>query len=469
MDDLLRASAAALARAIRAREVSSVEIVDACLRRIEAVNPTLNAVVQLTAESARSEARRADARLARGEAAAPLHGVPMTIKDAFETAGVISTGGTTGRARFVPRQDATAVARLRAAGAIMLGKTNLPELSLAFESDNLIYGRTNNPYELTRTPGGSSGGEAAIIAAGGSPLGLGSDAAGSIRLPAHCCGIAGLKPTTGRVPCTGHFPPIEGLLEQVTAVGPLARHVEDLILTLPILCGAEWGQDWRDAAVVPVPLGDPAAVDLKALRVAFHCDNGLQQPTPEIAAALQSAALTLAGAGLVVEEARPAALERAYGLLVGVWAADGGASTDTLLREAGTTEAHPMTLKRLERIRPYAVSGAKFGDLCVELSRFRSDMLSFMRDYDLLLCPVNAYPALPHGVTWGGEEFRAFTYTAAYNLVGWPGVVVRGGTSPEGLPLGVQVVARPWREDVALAVALRLEAELGGWQPPPLR
>ncbi|MFQ5790870.1 MAG: amidase, partial [Acidobacteriota bacterium] len=206
-DPLVFSSAASLARAIRGKKVSSEEVVRACLARIEVVNPHLNAVVTLVAEASLARAREADAALARGELQGPLHGVPMTIKDSLDTAGVITTGGTRGRASFVPTEDATVVARLRAAGAVLLGKTNTPELTLSFETDNDVYGRTNNPYDLTRTPGGSSGGAAAILAAGGSPLDLGSDTGGSIRLPCHFCGIVGMKPTGGRVPRTGHIIP----------------------------------------------------------------------------------------------------------------------------------------------------------------------------------------------------------------------------------------------------------------------
>jgi amidase len=205
-DEWIYTSATALAKAIRAKEISSEEVVNAYLRRVEAVNSKLNAVVQFTAEAALAQAREADATLARGAIKGPLHGVPFTVKDNIDTAGVICTVGTKGRTSFVPTQDATIVTRMRTAGAILLGKTNLPELALAFATDNLVYGRTNNPYDLSRTPGGSSGGEAAIMAAGGSPLGLGNDFGGSIRLPSHWCGIAGIKPTSGRVPRTGNFP-----------------------------------------------------------------------------------------------------------------------------------------------------------------------------------------------------------------------------------------------------------------------
>src|SRR5712664_4988443 len=224
-DDITSASAGELADAIRSKKLSSRVIVEAHLERIAKVNPKLNAVVQLTAEAARKEADEADAALARGEIKGPLHGVPITIKDTLETTGVICTGGTKGRANYVPKTDATAVARLRAAGAIFLGKTNVPELAGAIESDNLVYGRTNNPYDLTRTLGGSSGGEAAIIAAGGSPLGLGTDAGGSIRIPAHFCGLAAIKPTSGRVPRTGQFPLPLGARNPVFHVSLIARKV----------------------------------------------------------------------------------------------------------------------------------------------------------------------------------------------------------------------------------------------------
>src|SRR2546423_7212884 len=259
MDEIIYSSATELARAIRDKQVSSEEVVGAHLARIEEVNPKLNAVVHLTADAARVRAREADAALARGEVWGPLHGVPVSIKDAFETEGVVSAGGTKGRAQYVPREDAVGVARYKSAGAVVLGKTTVPEISLAFESDNLVYGRTKNPYDLTRTPGGSSGGEAAAISSGMSPLGLGSDAGGSIRLPAHFCGIAGIKPTSGRTARTGHFPPMGGLLDSIWQIGPLARRVEDLWLALPLLCG----NDWRDPTLPPAPLRDPSDVDVK--------------------------------------------------------------------------------------------------------------------------------------------------------------------------------------------------------------
>jgi len=464
MDDLIYASATTLAKAIQSKEVTSEEVINAHLERIQEVNPKLNAVVQLTADSAREQARKADAALARGEITGPLHGVPITIKDNIETAGVISTSGTKGRANFIPAEDATVVKRMKNAGAIMLGKTNLPEVGLAFESDNLVYGRTNNPYDLSRTPGGSSGGEAAIIASGGSPLGLGNDAGGSIRLPSHFTGIAGIKPNTGRFPRTGHFFPPGGLIDTLWQVGPMARFVEDLILTMPIL----YGVDWRDPGVIPMTLGDPSDVDIKSLKVSFHTDNGIMAPSPETVEVVKAAAKSLSDAGLEVEEARPTGIEQTYDLFMGLFAADGGAGVKMMLGMVGTTEVHPLMAKLQEMQKAGEMSTAESGGLVFQWDMFRSTMLSFLKNYDVIICPVNATPAMEHGETFDEEKFPAFSYTMTYNLTGWPGAVVRGGTSPEGLPIGVQIVSRPWREDVALAVAQHLETALGGWKRPPL-
>jgi amidase len=306
MKDLIYASATDLAQAIQTKEVSSVEIVQAYLQRIEAVNPKLNAVVQLAAEPALEEARLADTALARGEVRGPLHGVPMTIKDSFETAGIVTTAGTKGLEAYVPKQDATVVTRLRSSGAILLGKTNTPEITLSFTTDNYVYGRTNNPYDLERIPAGSSGGAAAMVAAGGSPFDIGSDTGGSIRIPAHFCGIAGLKTTAGRVPRTGHIPYLEfGATEAFMQVGPLARYVEDLSLILPIIAGV----DWRDPMTVPMPLEDPKLVDLRRLRGATYTDNGIRSPTSKTVNVVQAAASALADVGAAVTEDCPSHIE----------------------------------------------------------------------------------------------------------------------------------------------------------------
>lgn len=460
MNELLSGSATKLAQAIRQKEISSQAVVEACLVRIEAVNPRLNAVVQLTAEAALDQAREADVAFARGESKGPLHGVPMTIKDSFDTAGVISSWGTVGRARFIPAEDATVVKRLKAAGAILLGKTNTPEFTLGYETDNRVYGCTNNPYDLAHTPGGSSGGAAAMIAAGGAPFDIGTDTGGSIRLPAHFCGIAGLRPTTGRAPRTGHAVPPGGLLDPLTQVGPLARFVEDLGLILSLIAGP----DGRDPFIAPVPLRDPKVVNLKELRGAFYTDNGIQTPTPEIVAAVEKAVEALSATGIPFEEKRPPGIEETFEISTPLFRGwDGGAWVKMLLERAGT----PTTETTLHRyLEGKTMPPEELVRLIDRWDRFRIRLLTFFEPYDFIICPVNAYPAIRHGEM--SDKYAGFSYTMTYNLTGWPGAVVRAGTSPEGLPIGVQVVAHPWREDVALAVAQHLETALGGWQEPPL-
>ena len=462
-DDLLFSSATSIARSIQSKEMSAVEIVEAHLRRIDEVNPKLNAVVQLASERAMDEARAADAALARGESLGPLHGVPITIKDSHDTEGIVSTGGTLGRKDFVPEADATAVARMRAAGAIVLGKTNTPELTLSFETDNLVYGQTNNPYDVSRTPGGSSGGAGAIIAAGGSAMDLGTDTGGSIRVPSAFCGLAGLKPTSGRVPRTGHIVPWGlGGLDSLTTIGPMARFVEDLWLAFPIIAGP----DGIDPFIHPVPFGDPASVNIAGLRVAFFTDNGTVSPTAEVEASVRSAAAAIADSGAEVVEDLPAAItENIDANITSILTADGGAGVRRLVDKAGTEQVHPR-LNRFLQAEP--ISTAEYTALLEHMDAFRSQMLSFMENYDAILSPVRPWPALPHGESLTAESSPSNFYTSVFNTTGWPGSVVRVGTSSEGLPISVQVMCRPWREDVAVALATVLEDSLGGYVRPEL-
>lgn len=461
-NELVYVSAATLAERIRKKEISSYEATAAYLDHIGRVNPKLNAVVQLVEGAARARAGEADDALARGETWGPLHGVPITIKDGWETEGIISTGGTSGRMSFIPARDATVVRRLRSAGAVILGKTNVPELSLTNETDNAVYGRTNNPYDLSRTPGGSGGGQAAIIAAGGSALDIGCDAGGSIRLPSHFCGIAGIKPTTGLIPMTGYFPLPTGVRAQLTSAGPMARTVEDLALTLPILAGV----DWQDPLVVPRRQGDSKTIDLRNIRAAFYVDNGIIAPTVETAETVKNAAHVVDKVVLTVQEAKPSGIEQTHELFSGLMGADGGAEVERLLQAAGTEEMCPSLKRRKEALNGRELSAAEFCQLLSKLDSFRRSMLTFLEKFDVIICPVNAFPALAHGTTYDGDRIYSFSYAQTYNLTGWPGVVVRGGASSEGLPIGVQIISRPWCECIALAVAKYLESSLGGWQPP---
>jgi amidase len=438
-----------------------LEVVNACLARIERVNPKLNAVVHLVGDYSRKAALEADAAIARREAVGPLHGVPMTIKDSLDTAGVVTTGGTTGRRAFVPKQDATVVARLRAAGAILLGKTNTPEFTWCFETNNLVYGRTNNPWGLDLSPGGSSGGASAIVAAGGAPFDIGSDTGGSIRVPSHFCGVAGIKPTSGRVPRTGHIVGAEGHLQSLTQLGPIARSVDDLILVLGVIAGP----DWRDASVVPAPLGDVGTVDVRRLRIAVHTDNGLRAPSSDVARVVTATARALEARGVRTEDRRPEALSDLLRLDEDLYQSDGGAWLRRLLDRAGTREASTDVTMDL---REPSMTTPEFTAFTERWDAWRGRMLAFLEEFDAILCAPCALDSLPHGASHAPAAYPAFSYTFAYNMTGWPAAVVRAGKSQKGLPLGVQVVGRPWREDVVLALAREIERNMGGFEVPPI-
>jgi amidase len=462
-DRLLSFSAVQQARLIRERSISSRELVSAHLAQIAALNPVLHAVVEVQAERALEDADAADRDLAAGAMRGPLHGVPFSIKDSIEQAGSRCTAGTLGRKDApVSTADATLVARLRDAGGIPIARTNLPDLLFAFESANLLFGQTNNPYDLSRTAGGSSGGESALIAACGSPLGLGSDAAGSVRLPAAFTGIAAIKPTSGRLPRTGHFPPAGGWLEAVWQIGPMARRVEDLIEAMRLLTGS----DGVDCTVPDVAYRDPLEVNLGELRAAFYTDNGFAAADAEVSQVVQVAALVLSGVVRSMEEARPACIEAGYDLEMKLIGPDGGDGLREYLRQLGSSEVHPLLTGWLDKLEPYRTDLAGLAGYWNEWEAYRTEMRWFLRDYDVIVCPAYIHPALPHGDSIRDENFRGFSHTMAFNVAGWPAAVVRCGTSSTGLPIAVQVAAAPWREDIVLRVALWLEEALGGWKAP---
>jgi amidase len=422
--DVIGAPAGWLARAIAARKLSSVEVVRAHLEHIHTVNPRLNAVVFATAESAIKEARAADRRTkSRHAVLGPLHGVPFTAKDIFNTAGLPTTAGMRMLRSNIPDHDATVVARMRRAGAILIGKTNCPPGGVGEESWRSVHGGTRNPYDINRTPGGSSSGEAAIIAAGGSPIGLGSDSGGSIRLPAHYCGVAGLKPTAGLVPSTGAYALPGGLTDPRSQVGPMARYVSDLRIALRILAGP----DNVDSGVVPVRAW--TAPKLEGLRVAWFADDGMSRPTPSIAATVKAAARALGAAGCSVTEERPPSLTEAWQVTLGYWGQ-----------------------KHMSHERLYA-----------RWDGFRSGMLLLMSRFDVVLSPVAPTIAPLYKVRPDADH--QFSYTVPYSLSGNPCVVVRAGTSSEGMPIGVQVVAGNFRDATALRAATAIERALGGWRP----
>jgi len=463
MSEAIYWSASRIAAEIRARKLTSREMVDACLERIEQVNPQINAVVQLVTERARKEADELDRQAASGQFKGPLHGVPITIKDSLDSAGIISTGGTMGRKDFIPQQDAPVVARLRDAGAVLLGKTNTPELTLSAETHNLIYGRSCNPFDLRLSPGGSSGGSAAIIACGGAALELGSDTGGSIREPAHLCGITGIKPTSGRTPRSGHIVPYGGgVVDSLTQIGPMARYVEDLVLALPIICGP----DGRDPAVVPVAIGNPAEVDLSKLRIAWYADNGIIPAADDIQRVVAETAQRLQAQRFNIEQQLLPGMRELVSLSTELREATSAGLILRLLERYGTEQPGPDLAGYLTAA---GIASANSLDpvLMEAIDEASSRALGFFADYDAILCPPSHALARPHRASHS-DSFDDWSYITIHNLLGWPGVSVRAGTSADGLPVGVQVVAAPWREDIALALASKIEKLMGGYQPPPL-
>jgi Asp-tRNA(Asn)/Glu-tRNA(Gln) amidotransferase A subunit family amidase len=468
MPELSFLSAVSMAEQVRQKKLSPVELVEAHLARIEKLNPKLNAFVQVDVEGARRQARATEDAVVRGEKLGPLHGVPVSIKSSIEIKGLRCEAGTKLRAGFVATQDAPLVSRLRKAGAIILGTTNTPELLMAWETDNLLYGRTNNPWDLSRTPGGSSGGEAAAIASGCSAGGVGSDGGGSIRVPAHFSGICGLKPTPGRIPATGHFPTSVGPFALLGVVGPMARTVADLKVLFEVMQGPDDG----DPSAAPVPVRWPDRDNLKRLRIGYFEDDGRTPVTAETRAAVRSAAEALESAGFEVQPFRPDGLERARQL----WWQFFGIAGGMLLR--------PMTKGReadlspiLKQFSSWAAAepshtGQTLLDTWIMRDVLRMEVFSQMHEYPILLCPVASIPAFRHGErSWQiegqtVEYLDAWSYAEWFNLLGTPAAVVPFGRSNEGLPIGVQVVARPWQEELLLAVAAELEAQRGAWQAP---
>ncbi|MBZ0254770.1 amidase, partial [bacterium] len=307
-----------------------------------------------------------------------------------------------------------------------------------------------------------SGGEAAIIAACGSPFGLGSDAGGSIRFPSHACGIAGIKPTTARLPRTGHFIPPGGALGPLWQIGPMARTAKDLAYIFPLLLGEDPG----DPVVGPMPYHDCSSVDVSKLNIAYYTDNGVVTPTQETQETVMSAVKAFEQMGAEVHEARPSCFGREADVWLDLCGVDGGELLIQVLQQSGTQTYSTIMQRLLEICQSRKRDANGFHHLLFEWQQFKQSVYEFMQGYDLIVCPACATPALDHGVSYNDDAFPGFSYTIAYNLSGLPGTVVRGGQSKEGLPIGVQMIAKPWHEDVSLAAAISLEEALGGWKEP---
>lgn len=459
-----------MADAIRDHEISSVELVEAHIARIEQLNPKLNAYVHTHFDDALRQAKAADAaagRAGRGSLG-PLHGVPISMKSCIDVTGWRCECGSRLRRDYVASVDAPLVIRLRAAGAIVLGNTNVPEFLMAWETDNRLFGRTNSPWDLERTPGGSSGGEAAAIASGCSAGGIGSDGGGSIRVPAHFSGICGLKPTPGRVPATGHFPGSAGPFAYLGVVGPMARTVADVQRMFEVVAGPDPG----DPYAAPVPLRRWNEPEISKLRVGYFADHEFAPVTPETSAAVRKAAEALRSQGFEVVEWVPENLDRGWKLWWNLFGRAGQMAFSPML-EGQEAEMSPILRAfRTRAMQEPPLSATELLDTLLERDVLRGRFLAKMEEFPILLCPVSSTPAFRHGERqWEirGRRvgyLKAMAYCEWFNLLGTSGAVVPVGQSPEGLPIGVQVVARPWEDEAALAVAAKIEAACGGFRRP---
>jgi amidase len=465
---LTELSASHLARLIRQKQCSPLEVIDAYLHRIEQLNPRVNAFASVEADRARIEAKRAEAALMAGENSQPLLGVPLTIKSCIDVEGFRCEAGSRLRSGYTAAHDATLVARLKAAGAIIVGNTSTPEALVAYHTENDIQGRTSNPWDLTRTAGGSSGGEAAAIACGMSAGGIGSDGGGSIRVPAHFCGICGLKPTPGRIPATGHYPPCGGPFSLIGVVGPMARTVEDLQWLLDVTSGYDPG----DPISSPLPASLTANYDAsRKLRVGFYEDDGYCTPVPEIREAVRAAARALEENGFAVEPFRPEGLERARELWFTIFV-EAIAMVLAPAVQGRECEINANTREFLDfAAQQPPLTGERLLNTLLERDALRSQVLAQMERFPILLAPVSSIPAFLHqdagwGVAHAANYARTMSYSQHYNLLGNPAAVVPVALTKEGLPVGVQVVGRPYKEDEVLAVAGVLDRQFGGGRPP---
>lgn len=431
--NLLNLSALQLAALIKAGEASSVEVVGEHLKQIERVNPSLHAIVQLS-DDAPEDARAADAALASGETPGPLHGVPFTVKDWIETRDLPCAASLEDRRKFRPKRDATAVDRMRAAGAILLGKTKP-------NSTEDTHPAPKNPYNQDHTPGASSSGEAAIIAARGSPLGLGSDSGGSLRWPAHCCGIATLKPTSGLVPNTGHFPPIIAMSDPRTVIGPMARRVADLAVTLKVVAG----EDGKDASTLPFGIGDMENVAVSDLRVACFSEfEGTDADAATLKVFAEAKRALMEGGASVTDDCPPR-IEEASRITNAYW-----------------SRPESMSLKSWSPWGESNLDADAIERSLFEWDRLKRAFAGFMAGYDVILCPAasSAAPARFEATV------RDYMFTLPFSLTGYPVAVVRAGTSGNGLPIGVQIAAKPFRDHIALAAAQVIEQHTGPFVAP---
>jgi Asp-tRNA(Asn)/Glu-tRNA(Gln) amidotransferase A subunit family amidase len=452
----------------RNKQASPVEVLTVHLERVRALQPKLNAFVHIDAESALARARSAESLVLRRESLLPLTGIPVTVKSCIDVAGWPCPAGSLLRKDHVPTADAALVQRLEAAGAILLGSTNVPEFLMAYETDNCLTGKTSNPWNLAYSAGGSSGGEAAAIASGCSMAGIGSDGGGSIRTPAHFCGICGLKPTPGRVPASGHFPASTNPFPWLGVVGPMARTVADLRAIFHVVSGPDPG----DPLSLSVPVREFYPDSLRGLRIGILENPELGRATPETLSTIRRAAQTLCDLGCRVGPVKLQKLDRALELW---WYFFGPVIASMIQKNIQGQESllSPMLREYLSASLDEPPGDvATLEAACTERALVCAEIEAQLRDLPVLLSPVSTEPAFLHSQgnyqPGNAHNYReTMRFSQWLNLGGLPGLSLPFGKSPEGLPINVQLIARPYEEELLLAVAESLEQARGLWQAPP--
>jgi Asp-tRNA(Asn)/Glu-tRNA(Gln) amidotransferase A subunit family amidase len=466
MKPVTQQSAFELLVLLRANEISALELAEEYIRQIERLNPQINALVDFDAQRVREQARASDnLQTPKGT----LAGLPVTVKSSISTAGHRCEIGSLVNRGDMPSKDATVVTRLRQAGAVILGTSNCPEYLMAYVTENLLHGRTNNPWNLDYTPGGSSGGESAAIAAGMSAGGLGSDSGGSVRVPAHFTGICSLKPTPGRIPGEGHMPPCIGPFSFLGAIGPMARTIDDVTLLFNTLSG----QDPVDPVSPPIALRTPSLDEVKRLRIGYFEDDDLTPVTPETRKAVQDAAQALSKQGFDVRPFRPNGLEQARKLWELFFVRCGAMFEEPLVRghEEKLSPVFRDFLSRAHAAPP--LTADELLNAWAESDIIRHRLLTQMQEFPLLLCPVCSVPAFCHGErSWiiDGQQVEyldAMRYSQWFNLLAAPAAAVPVGRSPDGLPIGIQLVGRPFEDEIVLKVSSVVDYDFG-YVPPPI-
>ncbi|MGD0938089.1 MAG: amidase [Terracidiphilus sp.] len=470
MNDVVLEPAVRQLELLRSGEISVAELAAAHIEQIARLNPQLNVFADFDADRVRERARMHDAWQGT-RSRRPLFGLPVTVKSSIATRGFKCEIGSLLHKGDIPHEEAVVVARLCSAGALILGTTNCPEFLMAYETANLLHGQTRNPWDLERTPGGSSGGESAAIASGMSAAGLGSDSGGSVRVPAHFTGICSLKPTPGRIPGRGHLPPCVGPFSILGAIGPMARTIGDVALMFRALSG----QDPRDPASPPIELREPKLTELRSNRIGVFEDDGLVPVTPETRAAVRAAAAALRDAGFRVEPFRPRTLESLRQLWWKFFVQCGAMFYESTVRgrEQLLSPIFKEFLSFSEAVPP--LTATELLNAWAELDLLRAKALEEMSAYPVLVCPVASISAFRHGEREWTVEGRAVEYLDAvrhtqwFNALAAPAAVVPVGRSPEGLPIGVQIAARPFHDETALGIAAIVDAAFGYKQPPIAR